>query len=57
MKINIFNRDSVMYPFRWFIVFTIGLAGLMSYADHTGWRLLSNSQQQQWNASGPGTHK
>ena len=45
-----------MFPFRWFIVIAIALAGLMAYADMTGWRLLSWGQEQ-WNAKGPGYHK
>ncbi|MGB8192798.1 MAG: hypothetical protein WCF67_12800 [Chitinophagaceae bacterium] len=47
-----------MYPFRWFVVVLIGLAGFMTYADLTGWRLLSTNQEQ-WNASGvsSGSHK
>jgi len=55
-NLNFFNRGSTLYPFRWFLVFALALATLMSYADLTGWRLLSFSGQQQWNSSGPGTH-
>lgn len=57
MQINIFNKQSVIYPFRWFIVFALSLASFMTYADLTGWRLLSLSNQQQWSSSGPGSHK
>jgi hypothetical protein len=57
MKINFFKSDSPLFPHRWFIVFLIGLMTLMVYADLTGLRLFSFSNQQQWNASGPGYHK
>ena len=52
-----FNRASVYYPFRWFIVFAISVFSLLAYADLTGWRLLSFSNQQQWSSRGPGYHK
>lgn len=55
-RYNFFNRDSVLFPFRWFIVIAFALASLMAYADLTGWRLLSSGQEQ-WNAKGPGYHK
>jgi hypothetical protein len=55
-KYNFFRRESTLFPFRWFIVIAIALAGLMAYADMTGWRLLSWGQEQ-WNAKGPGYHK
>jgi hypothetical protein len=55
-KYNFFSRESMLFPFRWFIVIAIALAGLMAYADLTGWRLLSWGQEQ-WNAKGPGYHK
>jgi hypothetical protein len=57
MKIKPFKPESNLYPFRWFIVFALCIAGLMLYADLTGWRLFAFSGQQQWNASGPGFHK
>lgn len=55
-KYNFFSRESTLFPFRWFIVMTIAIAGLMAYADLTGWRLISRGQEQ-WNAKGPGYHK
>jgi hypothetical protein len=57
MRINFFKPESTLYPFRWFIVFTLCIAGLMLYADLTGWRMFAFSSQQQWNANGPGFHK
>lgn len=57
MMINFFNHNHPLYSFRWFIVFALCIAGLMAYADLTGWRILSFSDGQQWNASGPGYHK
>ncbi|HEY0678147.1 MAG TPA: hypothetical protein VGD17_07665 [Chitinophagaceae bacterium] len=57
MNWNAFNKGSALFPFRWFIIFAIAVAGLMTYADMTGWRLFSFSNQQQWSANGPGYHK
>ncbi|HZH37384.1 MAG TPA: hypothetical protein VEX65_08915 [Flavisolibacter sp.] len=57
MKINPFQTGSFLYPFRWYIIFVLCVAGLMLYADLTGWRLLQFSEGQQWNADGPGYHK
>ncbi|MBE9463579.1 hypothetical protein ACFP1I_11665 [Dyadobacter subterraneus] len=45
------------YPMRWYFLFAIGMIGWMAYADYTGWRILSFSNNQQWSASGPGGHK
>lgn len=57
MKINFFNSHSPLFPFRWFIIIALVLTGWMTYANLTGWRVLTFSNQQQWNASGPGGHK
>jgi hypothetical protein len=57
MKLNFFKPSSPYYPFRWFFVFTLLVVSLLVYANTTGWRLMSFSGQQQWNAKGPGYHK
>jgi hypothetical protein len=57
MKINFFKAASPLYPFRWFIIIMLVLVVGLVYADLTGWRLFTFSNQQQWNASGPGYHK
>jgi hypothetical protein len=57
MKINFFKPTSVLFPFRWFIIIALVLTGWLVYADLTGWRIFDFSRQQQWNASGPGSHK
>jgi len=57
MKINFFNTTSPFHPLRWFIIIMLVLVSTMVYADLTGWRLFTFSNQQQWNASGPGYHK
>lgn len=57
MKLNFFRPGSPYYPFRWFFVFTLLLVGLLVYANSAGWRLMSFSNQQQWNSRGPGYHK
>jgi len=48
---------SSLAPVRWFLLIAGGLIGLMTYADYSGWRLLTFASQQQWSASGPGGHK
>ncbi|HVG16131.1 MAG TPA: hypothetical protein VM935_14270 [Chitinophagaceae bacterium] len=57
MKINFFKDTSPLYPLRWLLIFSISIAMLLAYANLSGWRILSFSGQQQWNASGPGYHK
>ena len=57
MKINFFNNDNVLFPFRWYIIIFLCVAGLMVYADITGMRLLTFSDGQQWSSKGPGYHK
>ncbi|WP_153796033.1 hypothetical protein [Foetidibacter luteolus] len=56
MKINFFNEESRLHPFRWFIVIAVALTGWLAYADYSGWNVFSFGNQQQWSASGPGTH-
>jgi hypothetical protein len=56
-KYNFFMKGSMLFPYRWIIVACIVLGGLMVYADLTGWRLLSFSDQEQWKAGGAGYHK
>jgi len=56
-QLNIFSDSSVWFPLRWFIIFGIGMMAWLSYADYTGWRLLTFNNQQKWSASGPGGHK
>lgn len=48
---------SLLYPLRWYLLIAGGLICTMSYADYSGWRLLTFDNQQQWSASGPGGHK
>jgi hypothetical protein len=57
MKINFFKPEHILFPFRWYIVCVVCLAGIMAYTDLTGMRLLSFSDGKQWNSSGPGFHK
>lgn len=45
------------YPMRWYLLVAGGLIGMMSYADYTGWRIMSFNNQQQWSAAGPSGHK
>lgn len=56
MKLNFFRRDSPLFPFRWYVLLTLSLVGILGYANLSGWRLFAGGQQQ-WNASGPGYHK
>ncbi|HVF97490.1 MAG TPA: hypothetical protein VM871_09225 [Flavisolibacter sp.] len=53
MKINFFNAASPLFPFRWYLLLMLILAGTLGYANLSGWRIFSGGQQQ-WNASGPG---
>ncbi|WP_158286531.1 hypothetical protein [Chitinophaga sp. S165] len=56
-KFNPFQPESSLFSFRWFIVITALIGGLLFYSDTNGWRLFSGGQQQ-WSASGPrGYHK
>jgi hypothetical protein len=57
MKIKFFQPGTPLHGFRWFILITIAVASLMTYADLTGWRLFAFSDGKQWSASGPGYHK
>jgi hypothetical protein len=57
MKLPFFKPESTYYPFRWFLVFVIALMGILVYANVTGWRILSSSEQEQWSSKGPGYHK
>lgn len=42
---------------RWLLILMLATIGLLAYADLTGWRFFSPNTSQQWNASGPGSHK
>ncbi|MGN6492628.1 MAG: hypothetical protein ACTHLE_11575 [Agriterribacter sp.] len=53
-KFNFFSRNSVLYQFRWFIIFVLAIAGLMTWYDLTGRRAFSFDKQEQWSSSGPG---
>lgn len=44
-------------PLKWYFLLLIALSTLLTYADYTGWRLLSFSNQESWSASGPSGHK
>jgi hypothetical protein len=57
MKSNPFNTESPIYPFRWFILVFLILAGWMSYNDWKGERTFGSTNQQNWSSSGPGYHK
>ena len=54
MKINFFKKESPYFPFRWFFVFAFFILSILVYANSTGWRLLSFSNQEQWSAKGSG---
>jgi hypothetical protein len=57
MNWNFFKSASPLFPFRWLIIATLVLAGWLLYADRTGWRIATFSNQQQWTANGLGHHK
>lgn len=48
---------SSLRPLRWYLLIAGSLIGMMTYADYSGWRLLTFGNQQQWSAAGPGGHK
>ncbi|MGV3767368.1 MAG: hypothetical protein ACO1NW_14635 [Chitinophagaceae bacterium] len=42
----------------WLYVWVLLMAGWMSYATYSGWRIFSSeTKNQQWSSSGPGYHK
>jgi hypothetical protein len=41
----------------WYYILALLLAGGMTYANYTGWRIFSFGSQQTWSSSGPGYHK
>jgi hypothetical protein len=57
MKWNFFKPASPYFPFRLFIIVAFLITTWLLYADLTGWRLFTVSNQQQWSAKGPGYHK
>ncbi len=57
MKINIFNSNSSLFQFRWFIVALLVFAATMVYYDITGRRIFTSSGAEEWSSSGPGYHK
>lgn len=57
MKLNIFNSQSPLYPYRWFITVALTLTVFMLYHDISGGRMFTGSGAQEWNSSGPGHHK
>lgn len=57
MNLNLFKNTSSLFPLRWFIVCALLVTAIMVYFDVTGRRMFSISNQQQWNSSGPGSHK
>jgi len=44
---HFFDPESDWHPFRWFIAIAAALTIGMSYADYTGWRLMSFTGSQQ----------
>lgn len=56
-QFNIFSKNSVAYPLRWFIIACVVLTSIMGYANLVGWRLLTFGNQEKWSASGSGSHK
>ena len=58
MNFNMFNDESPLYQFRWFILSFVAAASMMIYHDTTGRSMFNwGSGQQQWSSSGPGYHK
>ncbi|MCX6318656.1 MAG: hypothetical protein NTW29_15285 [Bacteroidetes bacterium] len=56
-KINIFNFNSPLFPYRWFIVSTAAVILFMLWHDLNGGRMFTSGGQQQWSSGGPGYHK
>ncbi|HZH63386.1 MAG TPA: hypothetical protein VEY10_00755 [Flavisolibacter sp.] len=54
---NPFKQGSAFFPFRWYILFTLLITGTLVYANLSGWRIFGSTGQEQWTASGPGSHK
>ena len=52
MKYNFFKKESAYYPFRWYFVFVFLVTSLMVYANTTGLRLFSATEQDEWRSSG-----
>ncbi|HEY5773433.1 MAG TPA: hypothetical protein VIS75_12420 [Chitinophagaceae bacterium] len=57
MNLNFFNQRSLLYEFRWYIVIVFSVAAFMLYHEIPGGRMFTSSKQQEWKASGPGSHK
>ncbi|MCF0069415.1 hypothetical protein LZD49_02970 [Dyadobacter sp. CY261] len=43
-------------PMKWYFAYLAALLAWLAYANLSGARILSFEDQEQWNASGPGTH-
>jgi len=56
-KLNIFDSFSPYFPYRWFVMIVLVVAGWLVYYDVTGRRVFQFSNQQQWSSNGPGYHK
>lgn len=51
------SKQSNIKSMSWFYLLAIVLAGIMTFANLTGWRVFTFNSQQAWGASGPGYHK
>jgi hypothetical protein len=56
-RINFFNYQSALFPFRWFIVITFTIIVFLAWHNLNGGRVFTSGGQQQWSSSGPGYHK
>ncbi|WP_315817557.1 hypothetical protein [Paraflavitalea speifideaquila] len=52
----LFNNPNIK-KMGWFYLLVIILAGWMTYANLTGWKLFYSNAPQTWSSSGPGYHK
>lgn len=57
MKINFFNEQSGLYPYRWLIITTTALMLFLAWHNLNGGRIFTSNGSQQWSSSGPGSHK
>jgi hypothetical protein len=56
MKRNFFT-DPQFAKLTWLWILAGALMVLITYANLTGWRLMSTSDHSKWESSGPGYHK
>lgn len=57
MKNKLFNKNSPLYPLRWYITGASVLLLMMIYADITGWRFFGGGSGQTWSRSQGIYHK